>query len=157
MARKTVNYTVEDKGRDHGKVFVITEMSAEDAEDWAMRALFALVNNKVDIGNVSPDMGMAGLAQIGFQALGAVDPATVKPLFKEMFACVRIMPTPHGAKAAVVRDLVPDDIEEVMTRVKLRIEIFKLHTDFFADAGPSLLSAVKKAAGQSVTATSRKR
>ena len=28
MARKTLRYTVEDQGRDLGKVFLLTEMSA---------------------------------------------------------------------------------------------------------------------------------
>ncbi len=42
MARKEIFYTVEDKGRDHGKVFYIREMSATQAEWWAIRAGLAI-------------------------------------------------------------------------------------------------------------------
>ena len=36
MARNVVNYTATD-GRDKGKVFLLTEMSARQGEEWAMR------------------------------------------------------------------------------------------------------------------------
>ena len=49
MARSISNYTVQDEGRDNGKVFVLTEMPASRAESWAMRALLALMANGVEV------------------------------------------------------------------------------------------------------------
>lgn len=44
MALKTRQITIEN-GRDKGRVFLITEMSAAHADNWAMRALLALANS----------------------------------------------------------------------------------------------------------------
>ena len=43
MARKTATYIVESEGRDKGKQFLLTEMAVAKAEDWAIRAMLALV------------------------------------------------------------------------------------------------------------------
>ena len=51
-----------------------------------------------------------------------------------MFACVKIKP--DAAHRNVVRDLVDDDIEEISTRLTLRAEVMKLHTDFLRAGGP---------------------
>lgn len=53
-----------------------------------------------------------------------------------MFECITIIPDP--SKPNVTRALIEDDIEEVATRLKLRIEIFKLHVDFFTAVSPSI-------------------
>ena len=42
MARKTKIIKDELKGRDAGKVFLITELDAWEAEAWATEALFSL-------------------------------------------------------------------------------------------------------------------
>ncbi len=42
MARKTKDLVIAD-GRDKGKTFVITEMSVIDADNWANRALLAML------------------------------------------------------------------------------------------------------------------
>jgi len=42
--------------------------------------------------------------------------------------CVKIMPDP--GRPLIVRGLIEDDVEEVRTRVKLRMELVKLHLDF---------------------------
>lgn len=133
--RKTLTYTVTDEGRDQGKTFLITEMSAADAEDWALRAFFALMNSGIDIPDEVADMGFAGIASIGLKALGKVEYSKAKPLFEDMMDCVRIVPDP--GKPNVVRALIDTDIEEVATRLKLRSEVFKLHTDFLAPAAVS--------------------
>lgn len=49
MARKEIYYTVEDKGRDQGKVFFIREMAASQAEWWAIRAGLAMAKNGVNL------------------------------------------------------------------------------------------------------------
>jgi hypothetical protein len=74
--------------------------------------------------------GLAGIAALGVNALSKLSFDAAKPLLDEMFDCVQIQPSPK-----VVRALVDDDIEDVSTRLVLRREIFKLHIDFFTDAG----------------------
>jgi hypothetical protein len=132
MARKKLNYTVADEGRDKGKTFVITEMAAYKAESWAMRALIALIGNNAEMPEGFELSGMAGLAQLGIRALGGLKWEVAEPLMAEMMDCVEVMPDPN--KPFVLRPLIEDDIEEVATRIKLRLEVFKLHVDFFKSA-----------------------
>lgn len=133
MARKTTTVTIDGKGRDAGKHFLLTEMSASAAERWAARALLALVRSGVKIPDEAVEMGLAGIAQIGVDLLSGLSWELAEPLLDEMFACIQIIPDP--AKPHVVRGLVEDDIEEVATRLRLRREVLNLHIDFFTDAG----------------------
>jgi len=135
MARKTLNYTVQDEGRDKGKVFVLTEMPSSQAEAWAIRALLALIENGVQVPPGFEKMGMAGIAELGIRALSGLKWETAEPLLTEMWQCIRIMPDP--SKPNVIRNLIEEDIEEVMTRVKLRAEIWELHTGFSMAVAPS--------------------
>jgi hypothetical protein len=129
MARKTLTYTVTDEGRDKGKVFILTEMAASQAERWALRALSALAASGVDVPDDIATAGLAGVARLGVQAFGGLPWEKAEPLIEEMFKCISILPDP--AKPGVTRILIEDDIEEVTTRLKLRIELFKLHMSFF--------------------------
>lgn len=155
MARKTAMYPVKDENRDHGKVFLLTEMDADKAEDWAMRVFFALMSANVVLPDGIEELGMAGLAEIGLKALGGLKWEVAKPLVGEMFECVQIIPDP--SKTHVQRALVPSDIEEVSTRLKLRMEVFNLHVDF-SEAGvlSALLGKGTPAAKGRVTKTSAK-
>ena len=72
MARQIVNYTVEQDGRDKGKIFVITEMPALQAERWAMRALLALMRSNPELPEGTELSGMAGLASAGLKALASI-------------------------------------------------------------------------------------
>lgn len=146
MARKTVNYTVADDNRDRGKVFVITEMPASRAESWAMRAILALMANNVELPEGFERLGMAGMVELGLKALSGLRWEVVEPLLDEMLACVQIMPDP--GKPHVVRPLIEEDVEEATTRVKLRVEVWKLHTDFLKAVGPLSLGG-STAASQS--------
>lgn len=132
MARKTAMIKIDKTNRDHGKLFLITEMDADKAEDWAMRVFFALMSANVELPDGVEDLGMAGLAEIGLKALGGLKFEVAKPLINEMLDCVQIIVDP--AKTHVHRDLVPSDIEEVSTRLTLRSEVFNLHVDF-SEAG----------------------
>jgi hypothetical protein len=144
MARKTINYTVEAEGRDHGKVFVITEWDADRSEDWAFRVLLALFSNNVEMPEGFETLGMAGLAQMGLKALTGLKHADAKPLLAELFECVQIRPDPKNPQ--VIRHFVNSDTEEVMTRVNLRMEVLKVHIDFSQAAGNSIFGQAKKAA-----------
>ncbi|MEF3068043.1 hypothetical protein [Pandoraea apista] len=124
--------TIDAQGRDFGKVFVITEMSAAAAEEWAGRALFAMLNAGVEIPDNIAGAGLAGVASLGIEALSRVTFDAAKPLLDEMFSCVQIQPSPK-----VTRALIEDDIEEVATRLRLRKEVWNLHVDFSTAAGSS--------------------
>lgn len=129
MGRKTTEVHITDEGRDKDKVYVLTEMSASQAERWAMRAFLALARGGVDIPENIADAGMAGVAMVGLKALGGMSDADALALMDEMFTCVQIKPDPVGAPG-LVRKLVENDIEEIATRVRLRMEVFTLHTGF---------------------------
>lgn len=65
---------------------------------------------------------------MGVQALQGLKFEEVKPLWQQMFECIQICPDPK--RLNLVRGLVPDDIEEISTRVMLRKEIVELHVNF---------------------------
>lgn len=144
MARNTITYTVTDANRDNGKTFLITEMSAAQAEAWAMRAILALMDGKVELPEGVELEGMAGIAKIGIKALAGLRWEVAEPLMKEMFDCIQIIPDP--SRPQIVRPLIEQDIEEIMTRVKLRGEVWALHTGFSVTAAlsKSPQAAVKK-------------
>ncbi|MBN6820704.1 hypothetical protein JRF84_14065 [Methylobacterium organophilum] len=125
MARRETRITWSGEDRDNGKVFVLTEMSARQAEEWAGRALTTLTRAGAELPDEVLNGGMAAFAAMGVQALSGLQWDDISPLMDEMFSCVRIQPNP--AQPTVVRDLVEDDIEEVLTRVSLRKEILLLH------------------------------
>ncbi len=126
MARKTVNITISTEGRDHDKVFVITELSAWDAEEWAAQALFAMMNAGIEIPEEIASAGLAGVVSLGLKALTKISFSQAKPLLDKMMTCIQIQPSPK-----VTRDLIESDIEEVSTLLTLRKEVLRLHTDFF--------------------------
>lgn len=56
MARRSVELKIQEPGRDQGKLFKITEMSAFDTEEWAERSINAILRNanKEDISFLIP-------------------------------------------------------------------------------------------------------
>jgi hypothetical protein len=132
MARKTALVTIEAEGRDQGKTFLLQEMPASQAESWAVRVILAAARGGVEIPDDIAQAGLAGVAAMGLKMLGGMHFEDAKPLMDEMFTCVKIVP--DSSKPQVVRYLIEDDIEEVVTRLKLRKEVFALHTDFFTIA-----------------------
>lgn len=130
--RKTATYTVKSKGRDEGKQFLITELSASAAEEWAIQTFLALASSGIELSDDVKSMGFAGLAMTSMNAMGSIPYDKAKPLLDKMMSCVQIIPDP--ARPNVVRTLIEEDIEEVATRLKLRKEVLALHTDFFKAA-----------------------
>lgn len=125
MARRTETFTATD-GRDKGKVFLITEMSAYAAERWAIRAVFAMGKAGVEIPETS-----GGMASIAGNILGAVlhmQFEDAEPLLNEMLGCVQVVP--DAKNPTLTRALFENDIEEVPTLIKLRRHVFELHTLF---------------------------
>lgn len=144
MGRKNKLVTIIAEGRDHGKIFRILEMSADQGERWALRAFGAMSRAGVDIPEHVLLSGYAGLSALGLKAFLAADWEDVEPLLAEMMACVRAedkdAPTDKATGEPINRPLVDTDIEEVATRIKLRDEVFELHTGFSVAA--SLFTAI---------------
>jgi len=136
MARKVLTVTIgPDGGRDAGKQFQLTEMAATQAERFASRAFLAMARGGVEVPDDLASAGLAGLSQMGLKALSGVRWEDAEPLMDEMMTCVKVLPDP--SRPSIVRGLIEDDIEEVRTRVKLRMELVKLHLDFSEAAAPS--------------------
>ena len=146
MARASLNYKVTDEGRDKDKVFVLTELPASKAESWAMRAILALMAGGVELPEGFDRMGMAGMAEVGIKALSGLKWEVAEPLLAEMWQCVQIMPDP--SKTHIIRNLIEEDIEEIATRVKLRAEVWKLHTGFLKAVAPSISGGSPAAASK---------
>jgi hypothetical protein len=128
MARKTEVFTVSEAGRDLGKVFFLREMPASQAEKWAARCFLGMAKSGLEIPDNIGSLGLAGIAAVGLRAIASISFDLAEPLLDEMFACVQIIPDPK--RPQVMRALVEDDIEDVLTRLTLRKEIFGLHVDF---------------------------
>lgn len=132
MARKESTFAA-DFGRDAGKQFHITEMSASQAENWAFKVVLAIGNAGIEIPDNLAAQGMAGLLAVGYLNLLKIPFEAAKPLMDEMMGCVQIVPSPN-----VKRPLIEDDIEEVKTRLAIRKAVWELHTDFFTEDAQSI-------------------
>ena len=111
------------EGRDAGKKYQITEMSAEAAEWWAFRALQAIAGADAELNLQAP---LSDMAAQGIKALAKVHPDQAKPLLDEMMGCVQIL-VPATQKP---RALLDGDIEDVKTRFMLRKAVMELHLGF---------------------------
>jgi hypothetical protein len=130
--RKTKMVQITDEGRDKGKSFLLTEMPAAKAEKWAMRVLLLVAQSGADIPG-GANSGMAGLAALGIQTiLGGMHFEAFEPLLDQMMTCVQIIPDLKQPDyfRPLIDDDVNADIEEITTRIKLRVEVFNLHVNF---------------------------
>lgn len=130
MARKTLRVTVSEEGRDKGKTFVLTELPADQAERWFIRAMLAMVQSGADISPEVLASGAAAFAAIGIQALGGVTWPALEPLLDEMFECVQIQPPDSRLQPQAVVGGINSPIEEVSTRFALRVAVLELHLGF---------------------------
>jgi hypothetical protein len=134
MALKEHYVTIDEEGRDKGKLFYILEMPAEPATWWAIRALIAIGKAKAaDPSQFYLSLGMETMARQGFLALFQANPEDLKLLLDELMARVRIVPDPKYK--ASHRQLTEGDIEEVSTNIRLYREVFDIHTGFSSPAG----------------------
>src|SRR5216684_1039937 len=141
--RKNKVIQITDEGRDKGRCYLLTEMSAAQAEKWAFRALLIAAQSGADIPDAVRNAGFAGVAIMGIQTiLGGVQFAQIEPLLDEMFRCVQFIPDINNQ--ILTRPLIEDDIEEVPTRVKLRMEVFNLHINFSIGEYLSNLTGTKE-------------
>ncbi len=143
MARKTATVVIDADGRDHGKTFLLRELPASQGEKWGIKAIHGLSRAGVDVSEFMGGSGLAGLAVIGMHAIFALPWSELEPLLDEMMTCATVIPDP--ARPNVTRALIDDDIEEIATLVRLRKEVFDLHTGFFANAARSTSEAATAA------------
>lgn len=113
-------------GRDHGKVFIVTEMNAFQAEWWAVKLTLALGKAGMELPE-SGVTGMAAIAAAGFNVLLKLDPKDAKPLHDEMLECAKYEHSP-GHPLMNIRD--PSIVEDPRTILTLLKAVFKLHMDF---------------------------
>ncbi len=136
VGRKEYVVRVLDEGRDQGKVFLLTEMSALKAERWATKAglasVAAALAKGIDLGVADPtkaaENGMAFVAFLGSQLFANLDYGTATELLDEMMTCVKIVA--DGKNKLMARTPYEDEYGEVKTLVQLREAVFEMHTGF---------------------------
>lgn len=136
--RKTQTFTGTVE-RDKGKIFILTEMPADQAERWAIRALLALARTGAELPAGAADAGMAGIAAAGLQALSKLAYEDAGPLLDEMMTCVRYQPPNPDVLPQPIYRGEACQIDEVATFLAIRKAVFILHTGFStADGSPSM-------------------
>lgn len=131
MSRKQITYIVEDEGRDNGKEFIITEMSAWDAEELSEEIYRAMGHgefNSLPADVVS--MGVAGLATVGISVLAAAPASVSRPISDRILSTVEIVITNEGKD--ITRHIKPLDFEEISTIRKLKDKVFELNFGFLS-------------------------
>lgn len=132
MARRTKVVTIDsEKSRDHGKTFMITEMSADAAEWWAIRVTQGIVGSNPDADFDIFSGSLPKLANFAFIGLAKIPADQLKPLMDEMKACISVM-LPDGVTS---RALLVGDVEDIMTWLELRKEVFEILTGFSVGGG----------------------
>ncbi|WP_096978834.1 hypothetical protein [Escherichia coli] len=134
MARREIPFIVEENNRDKGKEFIITEMSAWDADELAQDLFRAM--GETNFSGIPSDviaMGCAGLATLGLNIISAASPEVSHKLRDRLLSTVQIVITHEGGRQ--VREVKPIDFEEVSTIRQLMDKVFQLNFDFLTIAG----------------------
>lgn len=137
--RKEKTITIEREGRDNGKIFRITEMSALKQENWAARLVAALINSGVSLPSVE---NIGDLAQFisknGLSSISGLKLDLIMPLYTELLDCIEYLGV-RGDRNKISRPLsnetADEVIDEVTTLFYLRSEVLKLHFDFLEVGG----------------------
>ncbi|EEJ6333893.1 hypothetical protein R5A27_004672 [Salmonella enterica] len=130
MARKEIPFIVEEEGRDKGKEFLITEMSAWDADTLAQDIFRAMGDS--NYSSIPADviaMGCAGLATVGLSVISASSPEVARQLRDRLMSTVDIIITSEGQRQQrkVNGSL---DFEEVSTIRSLLDKVFQVNFEF---------------------------
>lgn len=136
MARKEIPFIVEEEGRDKGKEFIITEMSAWDADTLAQDIFRAMGDS--NYSQIPADviaMGCAGLATVGLSVISASSPDVARQLRDRLMSTVDIVVTTKesGRQQRKVKGEL--DFEEVSTIRTVLDKVFKVNFDFLTIAG----------------------
>ena len=134
--RKVREYTVTEENRDFGKTFVLTEWPADQAERWAVRFLLALAKGGANLPAGALLAPSAGLAAVGLSMVANLSPDDALPLLDELMQCVKFQPPNLALQPMRILPGDGSQIEEVATRVKLKLAVLELHTGFSLPVAP---------------------
>lgn len=115
--------------RDAGKLFIVTEMPAVQAERWASRLIVLLSEAGADVpeGWEPGSQSLAELLKLGAPFIKVLQ----DPSLEEWWGCVKYQHRPNQMPQAIVfNDRC--QIEEVSTVGALRMKVLELHTGFFS-------------------------
>lgn len=146
MRKTEVVHAPDWCGRDAGKIYVITEMSAVAAEKWAIGMFLVLKGTAMQIPPEIERFGMIAVARAGINAFLAsdVDRTKLEPLLDQMLTCIKRVRDPRAPEVVTPLRLELDDVEEVATLGWLRSEVLRVHTGFpVAESLSRLISAIR--------------
>ena len=122
--RKRVLVRMDAENRDRGKAFLITEMPATQAERWFRKVLARLARLGVSPPAMADMIGAAAIASFNpIQLFAWLDD---EDLIREVMSCVQR----QEDGAPMPRFLDETDAEEVLTLLRLKLEVFALHVGF---------------------------
>ncbi|WP_025885530.1 hypothetical protein [Asaia prunellae] len=130
MALKQTELTLTDGGVD--KRFIITRMTAMQADRWARHLVTALTRAGVQLPSEAMEMGMAGLGGIAQALYGQLDDEAADVAIAELRKTVKIARDPSNP--AATSGLTEFDIVDAEALGKLDQEAFRLHVDFIRAA-----------------------
>ena len=113
-----------ETGRDAGKVFKITEMSAFQMDKWATKALLVLGKSKkggiLSIGSMSLEDLLSSLSDVDYEK--------AEPLLQELLDCCYFKK--DNTLVQLKKDFVDSVVEDWTTLFKLRLEALTLCVGF---------------------------
>lgn len=135
MARKEIPFVVDEDNRDKGKEFLITEMSAWDADSLSQDIFRAM--GDAEFSNIPAEviaMGCAGLATVGLSVISSSSPEVAKTLRDRLMSTVEIIITHDGKRQRrPVNGAL--DFEEVSTIRSALDKVFQVNFNFLTIAG----------------------
>lgn len=132
MSRRVKTVVIDDiASRDHGKVFIVTEMSSTEA--WLFSQELYRIMGTVSNLEIPDDvvlMGSAGLATIGMPLIAASGREACELMMKEFLKSVQLSIVHEGKE--IVRPLVSisADIEEMTTITAIMDKVFYINFGF---------------------------
>jgi hypothetical protein len=145
MSRKIITYSVSDeKSRDFGKSFELTEMSAYQCERWCLKAIRGIIKAGFNVPDEFQDFPAQALIAMGISSFLAIDEFTQSELMIQMLDTVKIKSSKDSTFSP--RPLLSngDDIDEVSTLVNLRKEFFKLNLNFLGVVGSQIIQELQE-------------
>ncbi len=135
MALKEKVVTCPHDGADKGKQFLITRMSAVDADRWGRHCLQAAAASGGDIPGVAQGGGLAAVAAAGISIFASMDPNRMDELLDRLMQQVALVPDVANPAVTLPWRIAQSQIEEIPTIGWLQAEAFRLHVDFFKGVG----------------------
>lgn len=137
MGRRETTYTVGMDGRDFGKRFLLTEMPARQAYEWAVRVLTAMINGGAPMPDDLRKAGWPALAIAAITGMRYLRGDDIIDFGNDLMRCVK------RREDKADRDLVDSDIEEFATFALLQKAVFDLHRDPFMQGVKSILGLMQ--------------